>query len=248
LDRDGNDVDKFPFSVKSKITQPLSIFDYDNNRNYRFVVTTGKDLTMLDSKVNKVNGFKYQPDGAILNSPQHFRRGNKDYIAFTTDKQELKLLHRTGNTRTNIKTKIETRSPLYFNNNLIQLVTSSDKLLHINPTTGKVTTTNTALDSDSQVSFTSRSQLIQNKNIIQINGTKKTLPYGTYLPAQITRVNNKEYVIIVEDGENKVYILDNQGEILPFLPVYGNRMAQIDGGKSRYLVTLDDNNVLIYKW
>jgi len=248
LDRDGNVVDKFPFASKKEITQPLSIFDYDNSRNYRLVVTTGNDLKMLDSKGNSINGFTYKSDGKILNSPQHFRKGNKDYIAFTTSKKELKLLHRTGNTRTNVKTKIEARSPLYFNNNLIQLVTANDKLLHINPTTGKVTTTKTQLDSDSQVSFTSRSQLIQNKNILQINGNKNTLPYGTYLPAQLTRVNNKEYVTIVDDGENKVYILDNQGELLPFLPVYGNKMAQISGGKSRYLVTLDENNVLIYKW
>ena len=248
LDRTGEDVDKFPFDPKKKITQPLSVFDYDNNHDYRFVVTTGKNLTMLDAKGNLVKGFKYKADGEIVNSPQHFRKGNKDYIAFTTDKNELKLLSRTGGMRTNVKTKIETRSPLYFNNNLIQLVSVDDKLLHVNPSTGKVTTTKTSLDADSQVSFTSRSQLIQNKNVLQINGNKTSLPYGSYLPASITRVNNKDYVSVIDTGEKKVYIIDNQGEILPFLPVYGSEAAQIDGGKSRYLVTLDENEVLIYKW
>ncbi|WP_090751842.1 hypothetical protein [Nonlabens sp. Hel1_33_55] len=248
LDRKGENVDKFPFSPKNQISQPLSIFDYDNNRNYRFVVTTGKDLTMLDSKGNKVSGFDYKSDGTILNSPQHFRKGNKDYIGFTTDKNELKLLTRTGSTRTNVKTKIDAKSDLYFFNNLIQLVNADNKLLHVNPTTGKVTTTNTSLDTDSQIGFTSRSQLIQNKNVLQINGAKTTLPYGTYLPATISRVNGKDYVTVIENGENKVFILNNQGETIPFLPVYGNTMAQIAGGKSRYLVTLDNNEVLIYKW
>ncbi|PRP67043.1 hypothetical protein BST86_07980 [Nonlabens agnitus] len=248
LDRKGNDVDKFPYNPKKDITQPLSVFDYDNNRNYRFVITTGKDLTMLDSKGNKVSGFNYRPDGIILNSPQHFRKGNKDYIAFTTDQKELKLINRTGETRTSVKTKIEAKSDLYFYNNLIQFVNSDDKLLHVNPSTGKVTVTNTSLDTDSHIGFTSRSQLIQNKNVLQINGTKSSLPYGTYLPARLSRINNKDYVTIIDNGENKVYILNDQGETVPFLPVYGNTAAQIAGGKSRYLVTLDGNEVLIYKW
>lgn len=248
LDRNGNDVDKFPFDPKATITQPLSVFDYDTNRNYRFVVTTGADLKMLDAKGNNVRGFKYKSDGTILNSPRHFRKGNKDYIAFTTDKNQLKLLSRTGTVRTKVKNRIESKSNLYFNNNLIQLVNSDDQLLHINPTTGKVTITTTTLEADSHISFTSRSQLIQNKNVVHLNGSKQSLPYGTYTPAQWSRINNKDYVTMVDNGESKVYILNNEGSIIPFMPVYGNQIARIAGGNQRYLVTLDQNEILIYKW
>ena len=157
-------------------------------------------------------------------------------------------MSRTGERRTLIKQKIDSRSPLYFNNELIQLVTTENKLLHINPTTGKVTTTKTSLDQDSHVFATDRSQLIQNKNVIQLNGNKVTLPYGSYLPATITKVGSKEFATVVDNGENKVYILDGKGNILPFLPVYGNTSAEIGGSKLRYLTTLDGNDVIIYKW
>ncbi|WP_194851239.1 hypothetical protein [Nonlabens antarcticus] len=248
LDRDGNDVDAFPYKSSSPITQALSVFDYTNDLNYRIVVTTGDDLQMLDARGEKVSGFNYKKSGAITSSPQHFRKGTKDYIAFTTSKNQLKLLSRTGEVRTNINENIDARSPLYFNNNLVQLVTSDNKLLHINPTTGKVVTTKTSLNADSHIYMTDRSQLIQNKNVIQFNGNKISLPYGSYLPATITKVGNKDFATIVDDGENKVYILDNQGKTIPFLPVYGNGRADISGSKDRYLTTRDGNDVIIYKW
>jgi hypothetical protein len=248
LDRDGNNVDKFPYTSKSGITQPLSVFDYNNDGNYRFVVTSGNDLQLLDARGNTVRGFNYRMSGKITSSPQHFRRGTNDYIAFTTDNNQLKLLSRTGEVRTNIKQKIDAKGALYFNNNLVQLVTGDDKLLYVNPTTGKVTTTKTSLNADSHVSMTERSQLIQNQNVIQFNGNKISLPYGSYLPATVTKVGNKDFATVVDTGENKVYIIDDKGNIIPFLPVYGNGSAQIGGSKERYLTTLDGNDVIIYKW
>jgi hypothetical protein len=96
--------------------------------------------------------------------------------------------------------------------------------------------------------MTERSQLIQNQNVIQFNGNKISLPYGTYLPATVTKVGNKDFATVVDNGENKVYIIDDQGNIIPFLPVYGNGSALIGGGKERYLTTRDGNDVIIYKW
>ena len=43
LDRNGNTVKPFPLKFKDEITQPLSLFDYDNNRKYRFLVTQKDD-------------------------------------------------------------------------------------------------------------------------------------------------------------------------------------------------------------
>lgn len=248
LDREGEDVEAFPFKSSKTITQPLSVFDYDNNRNYRFVVTTGDELTLLDNRGNKVRGFNYKKSGTISSSPQHFRKRTKDYIAFATKNNQLKLLGRTGEVRTQIKEKIDARGPLYFKDNLIQLVNSNNQLLQIDPTTGKVTTTKTSLDKDSHVYMTENSQLIQNKNVIKLNGNEVSLPYGTYLPATITKVGNSSYATIVDNGENRIYVIDNKASILPFFPVYGNTVAKIGGTKERYLTTLDGNDVIIYKW
>uniref|UniRef100_UPI0030DA79B1 hypothetical protein n=1 Tax=uncultured Planktosalinus sp. TaxID=1810935 RepID=UPI0030DA79B1 len=50
LDRNGKEVSPFPLNFKDAITQPLVVFDYDNNRNYRFVITQSNEVFMYDNK------------------------------------------------------------------------------------------------------------------------------------------------------------------------------------------------------
>ena len=49
IDRNGNNVAPFPKKYKGKIT-PMEVFDYDKNREYRFLFAEGKQLHMLDKK------------------------------------------------------------------------------------------------------------------------------------------------------------------------------------------------------
>ena len=44
LDRKGRDVGKFPLKFNDSITKPLSVFDYDNNKNYRLLITQDNEL------------------------------------------------------------------------------------------------------------------------------------------------------------------------------------------------------------
>ncbi|AZQ43829.1 hypothetical protein [Nonlabens ponticola] len=248
LDRNGNDVDGFPIKTRNDITQPLSLFDYDNNKNYRILLTLDDELIMYNSSGNKVNGFKYTSDGEIAESPQHFRKGSKDYIAFTTSSNKLKLLSRTGDVRTEIGQTIDNTSELYFKDNLIQTLNKNRELIKINPTTGKITTTKTVLNNDDYIEMSSRTQVRQSKNELQINDNSIELPYGTYTPARIQSINGKDFIYTVDTGENKVYIFDSKGEMVPFLPVYGKAMTTIGGLNSRFIATVDGNEVLIYSW
>ncbi len=248
LDRNGNTVDKYPYSSNSMITQPLGVFDYDNNRDYRIVVTTGGNLTMLDARGNLVNGFAYKAQGEITSAPQHYRKGTKDYIGFTTSNGRFMLLNRTGQIRTKVGEKIVSKSPIYFQNDLIKLIMTSNTLVHINPTTGKVTQTKAAVSDQSQLAISDRTQVLQTDQELVLNSEKVQLPYGSYTPPSITRIKNEDYITLIDDGDNKVYVLNSKGEVLPFFPVYGNTTAVIGGNKNRTLVTLDNNEVLIYRW
>jgi hypothetical protein len=53
LDRNGNDVKPFPKTFKDPITQPLAVFDYDKNKNYRILITQGRELIMYDKNGKK---------------------------------------------------------------------------------------------------------------------------------------------------------------------------------------------------
>ena len=47
LDRNGKNVGEFPIKFSDDITQPVSVFDYDKKRNYRFLITQNSKLLML---------------------------------------------------------------------------------------------------------------------------------------------------------------------------------------------------------
>ena len=104
IDRNGNDVSPFPGNFNDAITQPLSVFDYEKTKNYRLLITQGKNILMYDTSLKTVDGFNFKSaNNTIISQPQHFRIGTKDYIAFKTQ-NKLYFLDRTGNIRINPKT------------------------------------------------------------------------------------------------------------------------------------------------
>ena len=68
-------------SMSIKNLNPLSVFDYDRNRNYRFVVEEKNRLRMFDNRGSTVKGFRFRTLSKPLMHPlKHIRLGTKDYI------------------------------------------------------------------------------------------------------------------------------------------------------------------------
>lgn len=103
IDRNGNAAGAFPVAFRSGSTQGLTLFDYDQNRDYRIFVP-GDDrqvyLYGLDGKL--VQGWAPQKaDKPIVSKVRHFRVGNKDYIVFA-DCHRLYILDRKGRERVKV--------------------------------------------------------------------------------------------------------------------------------------------------
>lgn len=247
LDRNGNDVNKYPIKIKGGITQPLSVFDYDNNRNYRFLITHGKMLTMYDISGNEVKGFKYKDQEEIISQPQHYRVGSRDYIAFAKADNTISLLNRTGKTRTKVKENVQLVGTMSFQKNLIKML-DDDKLIYLNPTTGKITDSGKKLTDTEHYIALNSIELIQNNNKLTINGKTIELPYGTYSKAKMDKLLREEFIHLIDSGENLVYLLDKNGNILNSFPVYGSGNTAVARSKSNLLATLDGDDIIIYKW
>jgi hypothetical protein len=100
VDRNGNYVDRYPVKLRSPATNSLSLFDYDNNRNYRILVA-GEDrlLYSYEKTGNVVKGWKpFRTAGTVRAPANYFHVSGKDYIAVSDDKS-LYLLDRYGNKR-----------------------------------------------------------------------------------------------------------------------------------------------------
>lgn len=247
LDRNGKDVNAYPKKFKDPITQPLSVFDYDNRRDYRFLVSQGEELVMLDRDGKTVTGFKYKKGVVIKTQPKHFRVGNKDYIAFAKTDNSIALLNRTGAVRTTIKEKVKLNTEIFLYKNKAIAITEEGKLMELDPVKGVLKYTG-SYRKDAVLDATAAIKVVQDNNNFTINTKKVSLPYGTYLPAQVEHLSSGDFIHVVETGEHRVYVLDKNGEILSSLPVYGKSQSTIAQSKNRYLSTLDGDDVIIYKW
>ncbi len=100
LDRNGNHVARYPFSLPATATTGLSVFDYDNNRDYRvFLPLDDRKVYLFDKTGARVPGWGIpQTEGIVKQPVQFFRTSGNDYLVFS-DRYRNYIMDRRGNHR-----------------------------------------------------------------------------------------------------------------------------------------------------
>jgi len=252
LDRNGKEVPPFNKTFKGGNLNPLAVFDYEGNKNYRFVVTQGKKVFMYNNKANIVDGFTYTlAQSPIISEPKHFRVSHKDYLVFRLENGNIKILHRAGGERLKIPQKID------FSNNEVFLyknkfsTTNKKGVLHQIDTKGKLTSTNFNLSGDHGMYTTSKTLVFMDDNILGIKGKKVELDLGVYTKPKIFYIYDKIYVSVTDIQNQKIYLYDSQAKPIPNFPVFGSSLIDLvdmDNDKKLELVAKDhENSIIVYK-
>ena len=251
IDRTGREVSPFPIKFKDNITQALAVFDYDKNRKYRFIITQGKEVLMLDSKGKKVKGFKYNKSASdIVFPPQHFRIAGKDYITIAEENGKLNILNRIGKTRIMVsKTFDFSNTPISLENTKL-VVINKDNTKNSIDIDGKIISRKLEVTSY-QFVIKGKTKVTLDDNLMRINGILVELPYGIYTKPSISIVNQKEYISITESQENKIYVYSKSGNLLHGFPVYGTSNTDFGdmtkNGKTNFITKGESNEILIYE-
>jgi hypothetical protein len=60
-------------------------------------------------------------------------------------------------------------------------------------------------------------------------------------------VNNRTLVSLVDEQEEKVYVFDRKGNLLPYFPIYGAGPVTVDSDRKGnvFLATTGENNSLV---
>ena len=251
LDRNGKDAGPFPLKFNDEITQPLSLFDYDNNKNYRLLVTQGNTLLMYDRNGSSVKGFNFTKDNNRVSSqPKHFRIGKKDYIVFTQG-NKFKILDRTGRARINVKENINfSKNEIYlYNNNFITSNENGD-LIQVNEK-GQLSRLNLNLNSEHFISSTTKTLVTLSENRLNIKSRLVEMDFGDYTAPQIFYINDKIYVTTTDLQAKKIYLFDSLGKPVANFPIYGNSsivLDNIDKDNNLEVVTKgDDKSIIVYE-
>lgn len=252
LDRNGNQVKPFPIKYKDDITQPLSVFDYDNNRKYRFVVTQDNRVYMYDNKAKIVQGFGFKgTDSRILFPPKHIRMNNKDYILIAEDNGKLQILSRVGKIRVPLDEtfKFSEVAPTKENNKFV--VISSDPAKFSISQIGNVESQNLEVSDAYGFQTLGAVKVTLDDNLLRINGKLIELPFGLYSETNIHQWNGNTYISVTEMQEKKLYLFRKNGDLLNGFPIYGSSTLDLgDATKNKRLNILSKGGakeVILYE-
>ncbi len=252
LDRNGNTVRPFPLKFKDEITQPLALFDYDNNRKYRFLITQNDEVFMYDKNGKSVGGFDFRKTNSeILKAPKHLRIQNKDYIVFPEKSGKLNILSRQGDHRVNVKESLEFSDNQWyeFENDFVS--TNAEGNLVKVTQNGNINILNTNFSENHKISARPNLLVSLSENVLKIREKELNLDYGLYTEPEIHYVNDKYYISLTDLQTQKVYLFDSNGDLLPGFPVYGTseinlNNADIDN-RPEFVVKGGEKEVLMYK-
>jgi len=251
IDRNGKDVAPFPGNFNDVITQPLSVFNYDKDKNYRLLVTQGKNILMYDKNLKEVKGFNFKSaNSTIINQPQHFRISGKDYIVFKT-LDNIYILDRTGKTRLNPKTTSSfSNESIYVYNDKFTTTTIDGNLVLID-TKGNSVSQNINLPLQHHIDCSSKTLVTFADNKLSIKGNAYEMDFGIYTAPKLFYLQDKIYVAVTDLQTQKVYLFDSNAKLLPNFPVYGNsaiNLDNIDSDRDLEFVTKGENNsIILYK-
>jgi hypothetical protein len=100
LDSEGNHVENFPVKFNENATNGVSVFDYEDNKNYRFFIAhNDHHIYAYGTDGNQLEGWQpFKTDHEVTHPIQHFAIDGKDYIV-ASDKMKEYILDRRGNIR-----------------------------------------------------------------------------------------------------------------------------------------------------
>ena len=251
LDRNGESVKPFPLKFPGGNLNPLALFDYEQNKNYRLIVTQGRRVFMYDTSGKEVKGFKFrETESPVVKAPQHFRIGNRDYLIFRLENGTLKILNRVGDTRIKVNENFAfSENNIFLFENTFTFTDRHGNLLSISPT-GKISRRNLNLNPDHGLFATSKTLAFLNDNVLKIKDQQVTLDLGVYLGPQIFYLNDVIYVATTDIQSHKLYLYRSSGTRLNGFPVEAQglpEMADLDGDRQPELgVRYRDSLVAIY--
>ncbi|MGF7140286.1 hypothetical protein [Roseimarinus sediminis] len=242
IDRNGNNVKNFPLNFRAKASNGVSIFDYDNNKDYRFFVAcTDRKIYAYDINGKLLEGWNlFTTDHEVKHPVQHFRVDGKDYLV-ASDRMKDYVLHRVGTVR------VQTNEVYAHSGNTIYLeertntheprmvTTDTEGRIHYTYFDGthKVLETGIGnqkhyftlsdIDSDnvSEYIFVSDKQL----KIIEASGStllNKTFENTlSHQPNIYTFSRNQKKIGLTSKSANKIYLIDAKGNNHPGFPLEG---------------------------
>ncbi len=253
LDRNGVLVDPFYKAFSSNNLLPLAVFDYDNNRNYRFIISQGKRVYMYNNRFKKVKGFQFKKTKSnILQTPIHMVKNTKDYIVIPEENGTIHIINRQGKSRTSLKNTyaFNRDTKCYENTNGFSFKDANNYIYHIDIRTGKSQKKTVLQAQTSTYTHYKKTTVVLEDNNLTINNNTISLDYGNYTSPKIIDYKNNTYINITDKDTQKSYLYTTKGLLIDQFPVYGKSSISLTNmnhdAALEFAIEGENNSILIY--
>lgn len=269
IDRNGNNVEKFPVKLPHNASNGITQLDYDKNKNYRLLIGCENNMVYnYSTSGDLVKGWEYQTGTSSANSNiWHFAISGKDYIVIPLKNGEVRIVERSGKERIklsnklvenakniNLKTNTELKNiylvasdsagnitKLYFNN----------KVEHINI---ENIDQNSYFESVNINSDNQNEYIFSSNNSVKAFDTEKKLLFNIKLndsviaPTQFFQLPDKSKKIGVVTSNN-IYLYSENGILEEDFPLAGSTpfsINDLNNDNTNNLVVGDKNTLYMY--
>jgi len=271
FDKNGKNVKHYPIKLNPSATNGISIFDYNNKKDYRLIIAQS-DKRLYNYYLNgrKVKGWKTFKTSSIVTKPvQHLVARHKDYLFVTDIKNHIKILNRRGYERIKIKGNLNkaVNSNLYVNktNGKGLFITTNEegKLVYISQS-GVLRYTNFGQFSPNHFFLYEDFDGDGSKDFVFVDGNKLTVfnrfkkvifKYTFKYDIQVKPVffnlnKNKRILAVVSNIENTIYLFDKNGNTNISTGLMGETpitIISLKNNRELNLITGSGNTLINYR-
>ncbi len=269
IDRKGRDVEDFPIELKSPATNGISVFDYDNTRNYRIIICgEDKEIYVYDSYGKIVTGWEFDKTSSLVYAPiSHISVNGKDHIVAVDVKGMVYSMDRRGNQRMK---PFQAFNYLFDNTYYLDKGNSiGNSWLISSDSAGIVRLASFSGKTDSLVfdDFTNppyfkyarrngkKQYIFLNRDELMVFGEDKEIVYNksfdriiAHRPLVYNLPDNDLKIGVVSEKSDELYLFNPDGSLSEGFPLYGNSnfVLMHNSGKTSLVAGARGNYLFIY--
>lgn len=105
IDLNGNYVADYPIKLVTNATSPVVVLDYENDKDYRFLITLADNkIYNFDKQVKQIEGWnKFPAKSGVEQAIEYLVNDGKDYLFITDEKGNVLCVNRKGEERLKLK-------------------------------------------------------------------------------------------------------------------------------------------------
>ena len=264
----GNEIDGFPIKFNYLASNPVSIFDYDDNKDYRFLIA-GDDNKIHNYNISgtQVTGWIQPEISSIINRQlRHFAINGLDYILSIQNNGVIKLHNRRGGERYTVKNKVflSSKSDFAIDKSFVIDSTSivfEDTLrgvskLVLGKTCKEIYSIQDSIKSNenswnifANQKFNKLNYCLKQKERLKIvDQSKEEFDFQFYYPYDILHGKKFDnFMAILNKNTNEIQLIDSKYNINPnlFRASKMSCIGNINNDNSKELITVVNSNILI---